>query len=100
MGLLYNDSYDETSVQQLQRSPMVNTHLFANFQGFIDANMQTFVRTDEDTTRFLMRLWHDFEALSDGFYESIYIIGTGKPIHSASDGSVLSDGQASAGWLF
>ena len=79
---------------------MANMHLFANFQGFIDANMKTFVPTDEDATRFVTRLWNDFEAMTDGFDELIEIISTGKPIHSMSDGSVLSDGQASAGWLF
>ena len=36
----------------------------------------------------------------DGFDELIDTIRNGKPIHYASDGSVLSDGSASAGWLF
>ena len=35
-----------------------------------------------------------------GFDELIDIISTGKPIHSASDGSVLSGGRTSAGLLF
>ena len=35
-----------------------------------------------------------------GFDELIEIISSGKPIHSASDASVLSDVQASTGWLF
>ena len=47
-----------------------------------------------------MRLWNDFEATADGFNNLIEIISDGKPIHSVSDGSVLSDGRASAGWLF
>ena len=38
--------------------------------------------------------------MTDGFDELIDIISAGKLIHSASDGSVLSDGRASAGWLF
>ena len=77
---------------------MANMHLFANFQGFIDVNMKEIVRTDEDTTRwFIRRLLHNFEALTDGFDKLIDIISTGKPIHSASDGSVLSNGWASAG---
>ena len=79
---------------------MANKHSFANFQGFVDANIKTFVCTDEDATRFVTRLWNDFEATTDGFDELIAIIRDGKPIHSASDGSVLSDGRASAGWLF
>ena len=79
---------------------MANTHSFANFQGFVDANIKKFVRTDEGATRFVTRLWNDFEATTDGFDELIAIISDGKPIHSASDGSVLSDGRASAGWLF
>ena len=36
-------TYNETSAQQIQRSPMANMHSFANFQGFINANMKTFV---------------------------------------------------------
>ena len=34
------------------------------------------------------------------FDELINIISTSKPIHSASDESILSDGRASTGWLF
>ena len=79
---------------------MANMHLFANFQGFIDANMKIFVSTDEDATRFVTRLWNNFEAIKDGSYKLIDIISTGKPIHSDSDRSVLSDWYASAEWLF
>ena len=35
-----------------------------------------------------------------GFDGLIDIISTGKPIHSASEGSVVSNGRASTGWLF
>ena len=74
---------------------MANTHSFANFQGFIGANIQTFARTDKDAVKFTTRLWNDFEAITaEGFDELIDIISAGKPIHSDSDGSVLSDGQA------
>ena len=79
---------------------MANTHSFANFQGFIAANIKTFVGMDEDATKFVTLLWNDFEATTDGFDELIDIISSGKLIHSASDGYVLSDGRASAGWLF
>ena len=80
---------------------MANTHSFANFQGFIGANIQKFVRTDKDAVKFTMRLWNDFETITvEGFDELIDLISAGKKIHSASDGSVLSDGQAWAGWLF
>ena len=118
---LDNSTYDETSAQQIQRSPMANTHSFANFQGFVAANIKTFVHTsicilvrmykcfnsnktfvhtDENANRFIMRLWNDLEAMTDGFDKLIDIISSGNPIHSTSDGSVLSDGHASAGWLF
>ena len=48
---LDNSTYDETSAQQIQQSPMANMHSFVNFQGFVVANIKkTFVRTDEDAT--------------------------------------------------
>ena len=55
---LDNSTYDETSAQQIQQSSMANMHSFANFQGFINANMKTFVWTDEDATRFVTQLLH------------------------------------------
>ena len=48
----------------------------------------------------MTRLWKNFAVNMDGFDELIDTIRNGKPIHYASDGSVLSDGSASAGWLF
>ena len=97
---LGDSTCNETSAQQMQQSPMANTHSFANFQGLVDANIKTFVRTDEDAARFVTRLWNNFEAMTDGFEELIEIISAGKLIHSASDGSVLSDRRTSAGWFF
>ena len=41
-----------------------------------------------------MYLWKDFEVCTDGFDRLINIISNGKPIGSASDGSVISDGRA------
>ena len=38
--------------------------------------------------------------MMDGFDKLLDISSAGKPIHSVSGGSVLSDGRASAGWLF
>ena len=43
-------NYEETSIQQIQRSPMANMQSLANFQGFIDANIKTFVYTNADAT--------------------------------------------------
>ena len=55
---------------------------------------------DKDATKFIMWLWNDFETTTEGFGELTCIISAGKFIHSVSDGSVLSDGRASAEWLF
>ena len=93
-------TYEEASIQQLQRSPMASIHSFANFQGFIDANIKTLVHANEDANKFLKQLWNNFEVMADGFDQLIDIISTDKPSHSASDGSVLSDGRASTGRIF
>ena len=45
---LDDSTYDETSAQQIQQSSMANMHSFANFQGFVDANIKTFVHMDEE----------------------------------------------------
>ena len=50
---LDDSTYNETSTQRIQQSPMANAHLFANFQGFVAANIKTFLRTDEDANRFV-----------------------------------------------
>ena len=47
--------------QAYKESPMANTHSFANFQGFVAANIKTFVRTDENATKFVMRLWNNLK---------------------------------------
>ena len=64
---LDDSTYYETSTQKIQQSPMANTHSFVNFQGFVAANIKTFVRTDEDVNRFVTRLWNNFEGMTDGF---------------------------------
>lgn len=79
---------------------MASTHSCANLQGFIHANIKTFVYTDNDANRLLTRLWKDFEVCKGRFDKLIDIISNGKLICSASDGSVLSDRRALAGCLF
>ena len=53
------------NIQQPQWSPMAVTRLFANFQGFVDANIKTFLHMHKNANMLLAQQWRDFKVRMD-----------------------------------
>ena len=81
------------------QSPVGSARDFDSFLRFCESNMAKFVAVSS-AHAFFRCLFQDFPVLHGGFHRLLTALQDGVQINTTSDGSKISSGEASAGWMF